>query len=66
MIYLAKGKVYHTLYEGKTNSFDDLRIIEAVSETEAWDKYSNYWSNRGQPYGDSYHIVVDYVHEMIT
>ena len=53
-IYLVKGRVEKTEYEGEKTSFEDIRLVKANSVEEAEQKYEAYWDARSVEYGHYY------------
>ena len=53
-IYLVKGRVKKTEYEGEAEWFEDIRLVKANSIEEAEQKYEAYWEAQTVLYGHYY------------
>lgn len=53
-IYLVKGRVEKTEYEGEKEFFEEIRLVKANSMEEAEQKYEAYWEAQTVLYGHYY------------
>jgi len=58
-LFLIQGTVHCTPYMGCTEEKPDTRIVWAKDECDARDKYHEYYYNKSESYGDSYHAYID-------
>jgi hypothetical protein len=66
MIFLVAGSVRKTDYEGETRSFKVIRLVEAEDETEADQKFSEYFRAKTREYSTYYSATADEISEMIV
>jgi translation initiation factor 2 alpha subunit (eIF-2alpha) len=52
--YIVFGSIHRMHYMGETEVFEDFRIVMAENETEANEKYQDFWDKKSQDYGVSY------------
>jgi hypothetical protein len=55
-IYLVKGRVKKTEYEGEAEWFEEIRLVKANSIEEAEQKYEAYWEAKDVDYGHYYSV----------
>jgi len=52
--FLVIGTVYRTYYMDEQTKFDDMRLVKAISVSEAERKYHEYWSGQTNEYSVYY------------
>ncbi len=56
-IFLVRGNVERSRYmHDRPEKFDDFRLVYALSDFEAIDKWQAYWEDKSSPY-DVYYIA---------
>jgi len=55
-LYLVKGTIHRTYYQGKSDSFDDQRLVRAESVEAAEEKYTAWWSAQTDEYSVYYRV----------
>ena len=56
-IFLARATIKRSEYMGDTTSFEDVRLVFAADEGEAFDKYEAYWESRSEAYSLDFSVM---------
>jgi hypothetical protein len=56
MLYLAKGEVRESHYEGRTKTYEVTHLVEASDDKEAKDILTLYYEKQCSPYDVSFHV----------
>lgn len=66
-LFLVRAHISKRRYmHDKDEVFEDIRIVQAVDEYAASDKYTAYWEGKNSAYDVSYWVCIEAVTEMIS
>ena len=67
MLYLVEGRVKESKYMiDSSTTRNVIRLVDAISDAAAEEKFVNYFTNQSSDYAVSYYAYVDTISEVIS